>query len=179
MMLALLAAAACSTKGGANGLLDREVVGKVVLESYTVELTWGYQLSGLYIDNDGAVWAYQHDGTPWYPDKLKPGELSARDMLTKHKNARKVGTVDPRLLRDMSQMIKPAARGTVTRPAGSAAAGGSLEVAYLFDPESSVYREIILAGQGDRVATNSAPEAQLLLDYLREVKELVGDGGPS
>jgi hypothetical protein len=70
-------------------------------------------------------------------------------------------------------MIKPAARGKVTRPAGSAAASGSLEVAYLFDPKTSIYREIILAGQGDRVATNSAPEAQMLLDYLNEVKELV------
>ncbi len=174
--LALLGCAACSIfKSDADRLLDRAVTGKVLLESYTVEMTWGYELSGVYIDSDGGVWAYEHAGTPWYPEKLKPGELSERDMLTKHANPRKIGTVDRTLLHDMAQMIKPAVRGTVTRAAGSSAGTGSLEVAYLFDPDAATYHEIILAGQGDRVATNSAPEAQVLLDYLREVMQLVGE----
>ena len=56
-------------------------------------------------------------------------------MLTKHANARQIGTVDPKLLHDMAAMIKPAARGTVTRAAGSTARAGTLEVAYLFDPD--------------------------------------------
>lgn len=172
MALVLLGCAACSMKSDADALLDREVPGKVLLESYTIEMTWGYQLSGMYIDDDGTVWAYEHTGTPWYPEKLKPGELSERDMLTKHTNPRQIGTVDRQLLRDMTQMIKPAARGTITS-AASGAGTGSLEVAYLFDPDASTYHEIILAGQGDRVATNSAAEAQTLLDYLRQVKRLV------
>jgi hypothetical protein len=169
----LLAGVGCSTT--AERLLDHEVTGDVLLESYTVEMTWGYELSGTYIKADGTVWSYAHTGTPWYPDKLTPGELSARDMLTKHKGARQVGTVDPQLLHDMAGMIKPAARGKVTRPASSGAGDGTLEVAYLFDPRVSTYREIVLAGQGDRVATNSAPEAQILLDYLRDVQKLVGE----
>ena len=118
LALLLLGCAACSTKD-ADKLLEREVTGKVLLESYTVEMTWGYKLSGLYVDGDGSVWAYEHTGTPWYPEKLKPGELSERDMLTKHKNAHQIGTVDRKLLLDMAQMIKPAARGKVTRAAGS------------------------------------------------------------
>jgi hypothetical protein len=171
--LALLSCAACSLENDAARLLERQVTGEVLFESYTVEMTWGYQISGMYIDADGSVWAYEHSGTPWYPEKLRPGELSARDMLTKHKNPRQIGSVDPAQLRDIAAMIKPAARGTITRPTGSSAGTSSLEVAYLFDPTSSVYREIILAGQGDRVASNSAPEAQLLVDYLRDVKRLV------
>jgi hypothetical protein len=76
-------------------------------------------------------------------------------------------------LRDMALLIKSASRGTVTHAAGSSVGDGSLEVAYLFDPQESIYQEIILAGQGDRVASNSAPEARVLLDYLREVRRLV------
>jgi hypothetical protein len=170
--LLLLAGVGCSAKTEMERLLDNEVTGDVLLESYSVETTWGYKLSGMYIAADGTVWSYAHSGTPWYPDKLKPGRLSARDMLTKHKGARQIGTVDPKLLRDMAAMIKPAARGKVTRPP-PAAAGGTLEVAYLFDPRLSTYREIILAGQGDSVATNSAPESKMLLHYLRQVQRLV------
>lgn len=172
MWIALLLLAGVGCSSTTDRLLDDEVTGDILLESYTVEMTWGYKLSGTYIKSDGTVWSYEHTGTPWYPDKLKPGELSARDMLTKHKGARQIGTVDPKLLHDMAAMIKPAARGKVTRPA-IFAGGGTLEVAYLFDPKRSTYREIVLAGQGDRVANNSAPEAQMLVDYLREVQRLV------
>jgi len=154
-------------------LIDKEITGQVLLESYSVDQTWGYKLSGMYIAADGSVWAYEQTGTPWYPEQLKSGELYERDMLTKHKNARQIGTVDRALLHNMAQMIKPAARGHVTRAAGSAYGNSSLEVAYLFNPDSSTYREIILAGQGERVATNSAPEAQTLLDYIHDVQRLV------
>lgn len=171
MVVALLAAVGCSTTR--ERLLDDEVTGDVLLESSSVEMTWGYQLSGMYIKADGTVWSYELTGTPWYPDKLKPGELSAHDMLTKHKGARQIGTVDPKLLHDMAAMIKPAARGKVTRP-GITDGGGTLEVAYLYNPKQSTYREIVLAGQGDRVASNSAPQAQMLLDYLRDVQRLMG-----
>lgn len=172
-VVVLLALAGCSSTSELDRLIDREVTGKILLESYTIEMTFGYKLSGMYIQSDGTVWKYEHTGTPWYPDKLRPGELSARDMLTKHKGARQIGTVDTKLLHDMSEMIKPAARGKVVRPVGSGDSGGSLDVAYLYNPGTSVYREIILAGQGDRVASNSAPEAQMLVDYLREVQALV------
>jgi hypothetical protein len=171
--LVVLGCTGCSMKSEADKLLDHEVTGTVLLESYAVDMTWGYKLSGMYIESDGTVWAYEQTGTPWYPEKLQAGELSERDMLTKHKDPHQIGTVDRKLLHDMAQMIKPASRGNVTRAAGSSAGNGSLEVAYLFDPESSTYREIILAGQGNRVAANSAAEAQVLLDYLHEVKRLV------
>jgi hypothetical protein len=173
LALALLIAAACSTKSDIERLIDREVTGKILLESYSVEMTWGYKLSGMYIDSDAKVWAYERTDRPWYPDKLKPGELSERDMLTKHEGARQIGTVDPVLLRDMAAMIKPAARGKITKPAAIGGEGGALEVAYLFNPGPGTYREIILAGQGDQVASNSASEAQMLVDYLRDVRNLV------
>lgn len=173
IVLALVGCAACSTKNDADKLLDREVTGQVLFETYTVEMTWGYKLSGRYIDADGTVWAYEQSGTPWYAEHVMAGELTERDLLTKHKDPRQIGTVDRARLRDMARLIKPASRGMVTHAAGSSVGDGSLEVAYLYDPQQSVYEEIILAGQGNRVASNSAPEARVLLDYLREVQQLV------
>lgn len=172
----LLLAVGCSAKGDAEGDLDRnvdkEVVGDVVLESYSIDLTWGYKLSGMYISADGKVWSYERI-TPWYPERIKAGELSRRDMLTKHEGAKQIGTVDPTHLHDVAAMIKPAARGPITKAGDVGAGSGSVELAYLYDPDARLYHEVILAGGGERVASNSAPEAQLLLDYLREVKGLV------
>ena len=172
-VLALVAWAACSTTSDGDRLLDREVTGEVLFERYTVEMTWGYKLSGMYIDADGTVWSYEQSGTPWYPEHLKPGELTQRDLLTKHKDPRQIGTVDRARLHDMALLIKAAAHGTVAHATGSSIGDGSLEVAYLFDPSDSIYHEIILAGQGSRVASNSAPESRTLLDYLREVEQQV------
>jgi hypothetical protein len=151
-------------------LLDREITGEVLFESYAVDLSWGYRLSGWYIDASGAVWTYEHTGTPWYPEQVQAGELPGRDMVTKHEGARQVGTVDRALLHDMAQLIKPASRGPIAHAAEVGAGSGSLEVAYLYDPLTEHYHEIILRGRGGRVATNSAPEAQLLLDYLRDLQ---------
>lgn len=173
LALLLLVCAACSMKSESERALMRQEPGKVLFESYTVEQTWGYKLSGMYIESDGTVWAYEYTGTPWYPEKLKSDELSERDMLIKHKNARQIGTVDPNALKDMAAMIKPAARGKVTRVSGPGTGDGTLEVAYLLDRKASTYHEIILAGQGDRVAANNAAEAQLLLDYLHNVQRLM------
>ncbi len=168
----------CSMKTEAERQREHEVTGDVLFESYQVDMTWGYQLSGLYIEKDGSVWTYAQSGTPWYPEHLKPNELFARDLVTKHKDARQVGQVDPVQLRDMAQMIKPAARGPIAHAAGSNFGDGGLDVGYLYDPETSIYYEVILAGRGNRVATNRAPEAQILRDYLQHVKQLVQPDAP-
>jgi hypothetical protein len=172
----LLLVGGCSAKGDAANDLDRnvdkEVVGEVILESYALDLTFGYKLSGMYITSDGKVWSYERTAV-WYPERLKTGQLSRRDMLTKHEGATQIGTVDPSHLHDVAAMIKPAAHGPVTKAGDVGAGGGGVDLAYLYDPEARVYYEVILAGRGDRVASNSAPEAQLLLDYLHEVKGLV------
>jgi hypothetical protein len=171
--LLLLGLTACNTKRDSPKLFDREITGEVLLETYTVQMTWGYKLSGMYINADGTVWGYEQNA-PWYPDKVKAGELSDRDMLTKHKGANQIGTVDRKLLHDMAQMIKPATQGVTARPTVANTGGGTLEVAYLYDPETLVYREVVLSGSGDRVAGNSSAEAQQLLDYLHHVQQLVG-----
>jgi hypothetical protein len=120
------------------------------------------------------VWSYDYQGPPFYTEKLKPGEVSTRDMLNKHKNAERIGTVDRRHLLEVVQLISPASRGAITRASGSGQGSGTLDVAYQFDAETKMYHEVILAGYGDKAATNSAAEAQSLLDYLHDVQRSVG-----
>jgi hypothetical protein len=137
---------------------------------------WDYQLHGMYIDGDGKVWSYEQHGTPWYPEKMKKGELTERDMLAKHKNAKQIGTVDPKLLVDMAQLIQAAAKGSIVRAAGSGEgeSSGTLETAYELDRETKKYTEVILSGTGEKKATNSSESAKMLVDYLHQVQNLVG-----
>lgn len=167
-----LAGAACSTKE--KKITAADIAGTVVLETYRVNFGWNYELKGMYIDGDGGVWAYERHGTPWYPAGIKPGELSERDLLTKHKDARRIGTVDlPRLV-EMAGLVPAAAKGRATRSHPAYEGGGSLDVAYTIDRRSRAYTEVILSGTGDLTATNSSGEARALEDYLREVEAQVG-----
>ncbi|MGH7785355.1 MAG: hypothetical protein ACRERC_00720 [Candidatus Binatia bacterium] len=174
MVIALLVVwtAGCSSTQD-EPLSSHDIAGTVLLETYEIDLRWDYSLRGTYIDGDGLVWSYDRTGAPWYPEKLKKGVFTAKDMLSKHKNAVQIGTVDRPLLLDMAQMIQPASRGKVVKMAGQGDGAGTVEVAYIYDKSDATYTEVILAGSGDRAATNSASEAQVLLDYMREVNALV------
>lgn len=165
--LALVTAAGCASRQ--KPITAADIAGTVVLETYTIDLRWGYRLSGLYIDGDGAVWSYEHRGRPWYPERLKAGELNERDMLTRHRGARQIGTVDVPRLVEMARLIPRAAEGRVVRAHESDEGSGTLDVAYMLDRESRVYSEVVLGGSGERLATNSSPEARTLSHYLHEV----------
>jgi len=171
----LLLAAGCASSD--RKLTAKDIAGAVVLETYSVDLGWNYQLKGMYIDGDGGVWAYEQHGTPWYKEKLKASELSERDMLTKHKGARRIGTVDQTRLIEMAEQIPAAGRGNIARAHPELEGNGSLDVAYTLDRDSHTYTEIILSGTGDLAATNSSGEARALVDYLREVAAAVGYAG--
>ncbi|MFN8640712.1 MAG: hypothetical protein U0802_03275 [Candidatus Binatia bacterium] len=151
-----------------------DIAGMVVLETYRVNLGWSYELKGMFIDGNGDVWAYEQHGTPWYPEKLKTGEVSERDLLTKHKGAQRIGTVDLPMLVEMANQIRGAAKGPVTRAHPEHEGSGSLDVAYILDKPTHTYTEVVLSGTGDLTATNGSGEARALLDYLREVEQTVG-----
>lgn len=172
--MAALALAGCGAADKQRPVAAADLRGAVVLETTTWSYEFNYVMRGMYIDGDGGVWAYEQHGTPWYPDHLKAGELSERDMLAKHEGARRIGSVDPALLLDMAQLVPRAAKGPITRASTSGDASGTLEVAYQLDRDRKRYTEIILAGSGARTATNDSHAAAALLDYLREVQRLVG-----
>ena len=55
-----LVAAACSAER--KRVTAADIAGSVVLETYSVNLGWNYQLRGMYIDGDGGVWVYELQG---------------------------------------------------------------------------------------------------------------------
>lgn len=169
----VLVGAACSSKEKRR-ITAADIADTVVLETYRLNLGWNYELKGMYIDGNGGVWAYEQHGTPWYPEKLKAGEVSERDLLTKHKGAQRIGTVDLDLLVQMAGQIPGAGRGRVTRSHPEHEGGGWLDVAYTLDRRTRTYTEILLVGGGDLTATNDSGEASSLIDYLREVEQAVG-----
>lgn len=171
-VIVALAAAACAEKK--KPITAADISSTVVLETYRVNLGWNYELKGMFIDGDGGVWAYEQHGTPWYPERLKADELSERDMLTKHKGAQQIGTVDVQELVSMARLVPGAAKGRITRAHPENQGSGSVQVAYQLDKLSHTYKEIILSGTGDLMATNSSGEARALLDYLHEVEVQVG-----
>ncbi|MDX2169208.1 MAG: hypothetical protein SF182_19215 [Deltaproteobacteria bacterium] len=175
MVIAALAlsVAGCSTNEF-EPVKASEIKNAVVLEQTTWDLGWSYSMHGMYIMGDGTVWSFQQSGNPWYPEKLKQGQMTERDMLAKHKGARQIGTVDPSLLLDMAQLIPRAKKGPITRAAGSGDGGGTLRVAYQLDREDNTYTEIILDGTGDKTATNDSAAAETLLSYLQNVQQAVG-----
>ena len=162
----------CSTRE--KKITAADIAGTVVLETYRIDLGWNYRLAGMYIDGDGGVWSYELRGTPWYPDRLKGGEISERDLLTKHKNAQRIGTVDLEQLVEMARLIPAAAKGRITRAHPELEGDGSRDVAYMLDKSKPTYKEIVLSGAGDLTATNSSGESRALVDYLREVEQAVG-----
>jgi hypothetical protein len=172
---ALLALMATACSAERKRITAADIAGTVVLETYSVNLGWNYQLRGMYIDGDGGVYVYELHGTPWYPERIKTiNEMSERDLLTKHKNAQRIGTVDvPELVR-MADLIPAAGRATITRAHPELEGAGTLDVAYTLDKRTHTYTEIILSGTGDLSATNGSGEARALDDYLKEVAGAVG-----
>ena len=156
--LAVTVTAGCASTE--KRLTAADIAGAVVLETYTVDLGWNYRLAGMYIDGNGGVWAYEQRGTPWYPEKLKPAELSERDMLTKHRGAKRIGTVDVQRLVEMAELIPAAGRGRITRAHPEREGSGRIDAAYRLDREARTYTEIVLDGSGDLEATNSSGEAR-------------------
>ena len=168
----VLTGAACSTKE--KKITAADIAGTVVLETYRVNLGWNYQLTGMYIDGDGGVWSYERHGTPWYPEKLKADEVSERDLLTKHKDAKRIGTVDLPQLVEMAGLVHGASKGRVTRSIPEYQGSGTIDVAYMLNRDKHTYTEVFLSGTGDLAASNSSGEARALEDYLREVEQQVG-----
>lgn len=147
--------------------------GRVLFDSYRVDTEWGYKLDGIYIDSDGLVWYYSHD-EPWYPAEQRATVVTEKDLLTKYDGAERVGSIDPRVLKEMADLIPGASRGRVSRDTPLLERNGNLDAAYVFILRTGNYKLVFLRGGGAWAARNFSPEAKRLLEWLGEVKTTVG-----
>ena len=128
MVIALVAGsvAGCSLFGHDEGA--RGSLGYIVFDSYTQDTTFGFELDGIYVDEDGLVWRY-HGDEPWFPEELRLGMVSESDLLKKTEGAKRVGSVNPQVLGEMIELIEPASKGEVVREMQSSVSQPGTDVA--------------------------------------------------
>ena len=147
-----------------------------VFDCYRVNSAWGFTLSGKVIDNKGKIWSYGKHGQAWQPTLAKQGSavyLTAKTLQAKFVEPKEIGSVDAKALQDNSELIAKAGKGTLSRTdTGVRDAGTSACHAYIHDEANERYRDIDLGsddGVSDMRNSNDAPEAQVLLTWLKSV----------
>ena len=150
------------------------IVLQPVFDCYRANSAWGFTLSGKIIDNNGKIWSYGKHGQPWQPTLAREGSsvyLTAKMLQTKFVEPTEIGSVDPKALQDNSELIAKAGKGTLSRTdTGVRDAGTSACHAYIRENER--YQDIDLGsdnGVSDMRNSNDAPEAQVLLSWLKSV----------
>ncbi len=165
-----LVVAGCSTLGWSDATSGAT---KVLFDSYELDMTWGYSLTGIFVDSDGGVWRYRRD-EPWYPVEIRSTVARESDLLMKYQGAERVASVDGAVLEVMIDRVPGAARGAVVGEPISFERSGSLDVAYTYDAREGRYDQIFLGGRGDWAIRNDSREAKELVDWLREVRKSAG-----
>jgi hypothetical protein len=147
-----------------------------VLDCYRANSAWGFTLSGKVIDNTGKIWSYGKHGQAWQPMLTKDHGavyLTNQVLAAKFVEPKVVGSVDAKALRDNSELIAKAGKGTLTQAdTGVRDAGTSACHAYIHDEANQRYQDIDLGsdnGVSDMRSSNDAREAQLLLTWLKSV----------
>ena len=170
LVIVLSSAISCSLLGGRGE--SSASTGFILFDSFELSDEWGYWLRGFYVDANGSIWRYERR-EPWFPSEQRSEFVSEADLLRKHDGAERIGSVDPRVLREMKALIEEAAGGKVVRDPLSYERSGKLDVAYLYDPRLRRYQLVFINGSGSWVARNHSSQAGRLLQWLEEVRRAV------
>ena len=141
---------------------------KYLFDRFIIGYSWGYQLSGTYVDSLGYVVAYRYDAPVWTPDDFHG--LAPADLDTKYGGDLDTLAVLPRdVLLQKSALIGPASLGPVTMVDPGGADGATLVSAcYRYEATSDRYDLVVLRAlnTGQVVQVNEAPEATALAAWL-------------
>jgi len=139
---------------------------KYLLDTYYVNFASGYNLHGLYIDNEGYLIAYDHGFEVWMSeDPLHPTAAELDDKYSAPTDT--LGRVDLRQLYRQYLKFEDAAQGELTDLQQVAAdMGARVWCCYLWDEAAGAYDTILLTLSGDFVQENLAPEAAELKDWF-------------
>jgi len=152
-----------------------EEIGRYVFDVYEENYAWGHTLRGFVIERDGRVRTYDHSDERWLPTQDRAGRVAETDLADKFYGSKARLTLSADAVRAKAQLLPAAAHGTITRFSQSRDRGRFAFVGYIYDPDRSSYRPVVVGADGDWLETNTAPAAQELLQWLNEVKEKVSD----
>jgi hypothetical protein len=123
---------------------------------------------GFFIDNDGAVWSYDHGDYQWSP-RGNDGLFYENDLFEKYRDVKQVGTVDMSVLSAMASLIEPASRGETNHIPRVAGMDSMSYIAYLHEPGPGMYKEVLLAVRGSGALQNASGAAKTLVPWLESV----------
>ncbi len=139
---------------------------KFLFEITYVNHAWGFQLRGIYIDNQGRVYKYDHSHEVWQPSN--PELYTEEELFRKFESNKEfVKTVDKQVLFEMYNLINAANEGMLSKPVSNCAdAGFTAYLAYLFDRKAHTYKPILLYQTGDWAQKNLSQSAKVLYEWL-------------
>jgi len=140
----------------------------VFFEYHYENFAWGHQENGWLIDKDGVVRSYTLPENFRVPDST--AYMSADDLLFNLSQTDSTLHIINRTELDRYiRLIPGAAEGEVGETRHLAYdAGTSVLSCYLFDPDTGRYKYVFLARSGDYEQFNKAPEAEALVNWLKE-----------
>jgi hypothetical protein len=152
---------------------------KILFEQSRVNYAWGASVTGAYVTAQGQVFTYNYFGTTPGDGAMPYTELVAgmtEEQVTGKfgSNPQLVATVEPNLLLSKFALVGAARAGTLLSQGGCADYGMDRYVGYLYDAATTKYYPVPLGTDGDWSALNTAPEGDLLIEWLRS---LIGETG--
>jgi hypothetical protein len=128
---------------------------------------WGLQHSGTMIDSTGNVLTFNLPPTWNWPDEL--GFISLADMQENLTQMEEISCTVPRndFAKYASKLMK-AKDGTLSDPKNKMNDFGTIQYSgFLYDPDNSRYKRVLIKQFGDWAIDNSAKEAKELYEWLK------------
>lgn len=161
--------------GCAHPVTGDAAIGRYVFDVYEENYSWGNTLRGFIIERDGSVRIYDHSNTRWTPEQNRSGRLAEADLAAKFHGTKIPLTLSAGEVRAKALLLPAAARGKIVRESQARDRGRFAYVGYIYDPDRSSYRMVVIGADGDWLETNTSPAGQELLTWLKEVKDKVSD----
>ena len=156
-------------------LLCREVQKFLFEVEYTN--TWGYVLTGFYVDNEGNVFSYDHSDEEWQPNHTT--FYTEKELQEKYSHSKQlVKTIDPKILSEQYGLVKEASRGPWSEPFSRCFDVGRLTyLAYSYEAQTGKYEPVILQRAGSMAQKNLSGSASSLFEWLNTIDNTFEDFG--
>ncbi len=144
----------------------------VFFEYRYVNYAWSYSEHGWLINADGDVRRYDLPDDFRLPDST--GYISAEDLIHNLSQTELlIGSIEANDLDHYVGLIPGAADGEILKSQNVMAdAGSSVLSCYLYDSDRDMYQYVFLASSGDWEQLNDSREAEILVDWLKEIGEV-------
>ena len=146
-----------------------EITQPILFEVCYSNFAWMPRMDGFYIDSAGRVltYSYSQQDIP-YPPPYWWQEFTEDELLERYSHNPGICATIPMVeLQQKRALVEQAAQGELSPIIWMCADFGVVYfVAYIYQPETSVYQPVLLEMAGDMSQKNFAPEAEQLFEWL-------------